>query len=250
MANKFSKYKPEEEKAVRTPEVVKYETQLKLAWNMIWYKSTAYQRFHADYENMLDMVKTLEYSAKDIEEFSLALGEFQGEKYFANKAGLFLSALINNCNDKDFIIHTVQFTEPLGYIGYRNTKNIVVNGDAGELCGERMEGGSIIVNGDAGDCCGEEMEGGTITVEGHAGHSCGERMKGGAITVKGNACVWCGLNMRGGSITVKGDVGNDCGAGMHSGEIRIEGEIGSIYDESETEIHGKIYHKGKLIVDR
>lgn len=86
---------------------------------------------------------------------------------------------------------------------------------------------NVTINGDVGDEAGLDAHSGTLTIKGHAGDFCGWRMSGGAIIVKGNA-------------------GEDLGDMMEGGEIHVEGKIGSIGDV----IHGKIFHKGKLIVDK
>ncbi|NYZ74133.1 hypothetical protein H0O00_03245 [Candidatus Micrarchaeota archaeon] len=225
MANRFSRYRPETEKAVRKVEVVEDETlrQLKEAWKTCSYTGDS----NGDYPEMLKIVKKLRYSAKDVENFSVALAEFRDEKGFSDSAGLFLSALINSGTDSDYVIHTNHWGVPVT-IGEYNTKNITVNGDAGNHLGFAMNGGSIIVNGNA---------------RWHPGGL----MRGGSIIVNGDAGWYVGLNMRGGSITMNGDAGKGAGAGMRGGEIHIEGSI----EEIATDIkHGKIYHKGKLIVDK
>ncbi|NYZ74438.1 hypothetical protein H0O00_04815, partial [Candidatus Micrarchaeota archaeon] len=74
MANRFSRYKPETEKAVRKVEVVEDKTlkRLKEAW-----KNCCYADKPGDYAEMLRKVKKLRCSAKGIEDFSIALAEFQ-----------------------------------------------------------------------------------------------------------------------------------------------------------------------------
>jgi formylmethanofuran dehydrogenase subunit C len=116
---------------------------------------------------------------------------------------------MNSSKEDKFVIHTAHIAQPIHLIGHRNTKNIIVNGNACNSVGYGMRGGSIIVKGDAGSLIGSRMEDGTIAVNGNAGVFIGARMSG--------------------------------------GEIHIEGGHGSIADNI---IHGKIFHKGKLIVDK
>jgi len=223
--SRFEKYKPEEEKGVRKVEVKEDEVlrQLKAAWGK--YRPRFYEEYYPD---ALKAIRNISYSASDVEKFSLALVEFQGEERFSDKAGLFLSALINNGKDIHYVIHTEHLAEVF-YLGTKNTKNIIVNGNAGSMVGDQMEGGSIIVNGNAGYGVGGHMEGGTIIVNGTAGDHVGVRMKGGAITVNGNA-------------------GNDVGTGMMEGAvIHLNGGYKSIADDVKG---GKIYHEGVLIVDK
>ncbi|NYZ74497.1 hypothetical protein H0O00_05110 [Candidatus Micrarchaeota archaeon] len=207
MANRFNRYKPETEKAVRKVEVVEDETlrQLKKAWGTFKYDNT-----DPDFYNKAaNVVKKLDYSASDVENFSLALAEFQDEGGFQSKAGVFLSALTNNGKDSDYVIHTAHLEVPVNLIGCFNTKNIVVNGDVGKAVGSGMKNGTITVNGNAGSAAGIGMLGGSITVEGNAADAFGWYMQG--------------------------------------GEIHIQGEIGKIANDID---HGKIYHKGKLIVNK
>src|SRR5271157_1032585 len=78
----------------------------------------------------LDGVKDLDYSAKDVEIFSVMLSEFQDREFFLTSAGLFLSALVNNCKEDGVTIHTTHLVRPIYYIGWMNTKNMIVDGNA------------------------------------------------------------------------------------------------------------------------
>jgi formylmethanofuran dehydrogenase subunit C len=216
---------------------------------------------NADYFSMLQTVKNLLYTSEDIERFSLALADFQQEKEFPWKAGLFLSALINNGNENDYTIHVHHLGESLHNIGFRNKKNITVNGNAGNDVGEKMKDGSITVMGDVRDRIGYWMKGGSIDVMGNAGSFIGRDMKNGSITIKGNTEGDVGTCMEGGSIAVAGNAGNDVGelmeggcvtingnAGirigewMRGGEIRLECDYGIIGDYTGR----RIYHNGQL----
>ncbi|NYZ74131.1 hypothetical protein H0O00_03235 [Candidatus Micrarchaeota archaeon] len=262
MANRFSRYKPEEEKAVRKVEVVEDETlkRLKEAW-----KSCGVIKLE-DYNKLHETVKKLRHSAKDVERFSLALAEFQGEERFPESAGLFLSALINSCRSRKFVIHTHHLAKPVHHLGFGNTKSIAVKGDAGAAVGFYMQNGTITVEGDAGgwtgscmaggsivvkwnagDFCGDRMAGGTIIVLGNVGAKSGHKMEGGSISVKGNAGEIVGDHMINGSVTVGGNAGYFVGDWMVGGEIHLNGGYGSIARMSTPR---KIYRKGKLIVDK
>jgi len=223
----FGKYKPEEEKQVRKVQVTedKVLKQLKAAWKKIKVNITSAPE--ETYKNALKQIKRLVYSAKDVENFSIVIAEFQNEKYFREKAGLFLSALINNCKDSDYVVHTKQLDREIDYLGHENTKSITVGGDVGDFIGYEMKGGSITVNGNAAGWVGALMGGGSITVNGDAGQSLGREMVGGSITVNGNAEPGVG------------DV-------MFGGEIHLNGKHKGLGNRSWG---GKIYHKGKLISD-
>lgn len=277
MANKFGRYNPETEKTVRDAAEVAQNPVIEAMKKAFWSVGIGYNRREApNYKDILETVKKLEYTAKDVEFFSIALVELEKEyrsrklpasewNAFELKTGLFLSALINNGKERGYTVHVPQHIT-LECLCYRNSKEVTVNGQGGHACGGEMTGGSITVNGDAGHACGKSLRGGTITVNGDAAVGCGEYLKGGAIIVHGSVGRWCGERMRDGSITVDGDCGiglgmqmdggtiivkgdaeEACGRQMKGGEIRVEGTIAGLW---KTIVRGKIYEKGKLIVDK
>jgi hypothetical protein len=225
ISKRFGNYKPESERVVRNALVAEDKAlkKMKKAWNACKYTDGSI----TDYAKMLKSVKKFGYSAKDVENFSLAFVESQDEMHFCEKAGLFLSALINNSMYSDFVIHTSHLAVPIDHLGYRNTKNIFVRGHVGSDAGHGMEGGAITVEGDAGGHVGDYMRAGIIIVGGNAGR--------------------VGYSMDGGTVIVGGNVDGVIGWMMRGGEIRLEGGYGSISDDFK---HGRIYHKGKLIVDK
>jgi len=266
--SRFDKYKPEQEREVRKAEVKEDKAleQLRAAWRNFGYEEGRKDWEKTNYKIALEQVKGISCSAKDIENFCIALAEFQDEMRFPHKAGYLLSALINNGKDSDYVIHVQHLSQAIWWVGYENTKNIVVNGDVGYSVGQYMKGGLITVNGNAGSQVGTTMEGGTIAVNGNAGWHVGSVMKGGTIVVDGNVGDEVGFGMeggtivvngnagrrigeimRGGTITVKGNAGNDVGDFMRNGEIHMEGDYKGLSKIIEG---GKIYHKGVLIVDK
>jgi formylmethanofuran dehydrogenase subunit C len=264
MANRFDKYKPEEEKVVRKIEVVENRAlgRLKKAWDACDYDYDV-DRFYA---RALHAVKRMAYSAKDVENFSTALSAFQEEAGFSGKVGVFLSALINGGKGRDYVVHTSHLSMPVGYLGFRNTKNITVWGDIQHYTGYEMKSGSITINGNVKFYIGRDMKGGSITVSGNAeafagydmrrgsitvkgdiGDFAGIAMQSGTITVEGNAGEYACSNMKGGEFTILGNASVGVGHQMVGGQIRLEGDYVSIADDVG---HGKIFHKGVLIVDK
>lgn len=238
-SKRFGRYKTEKEKTVRKADIKKDEVlkKFRAAWGV--YSRENSITFEGYYELAVLVVKELQYSSRDVERFSIALTEFQDEERFSERAGAFLSALINNGKDRDYLIHTGQLDKPVERLGYRNTKNITINGDVGAQLGAHMREGSIIVEGDARNFVGLTMEGGSITVDGNAEEFVGFEMKGGRIIIEGNAGYGVGV-MRGGEIHLKGDYEDeDLSKGISDGEYSGDGIYG-----------GKIFHKGKLIVDK
>jgi hypothetical protein len=228
-----------DEKAVRKVEVVEDETLkcLKKLWSSTPLSASsirlsAHSYIHSgEYTTLLsesDLFKKLSYSAKDIEKFSLILPVFQEKKHFSKKAGLFLSFLINNCSDSDYVIHTIHLSVDMAFLGYKNTKKVTIKGDGGEDLGCEMQEGSIIV-------------------EGNSANNTGLWMNGGSIVVRGNAGPWLGSLMQGGMITIEGNADAGIGDEMGGGKIRVLGEFGRI---SQHFSGGKIYHKRKLMASK
>lgn len=196
---KFGKYKDEEQKAVRKADVKedKIFLQLVKAWGE--YGHGCHRDVETLFMELQNAIKDISCSAQDIERFTLALVGFTNDYGFDDKAGFFLTALINKGKDRDYVIHTEHLVY---YVPRENIKRTV------NFLG----------------CC--------------------ETKK---ITVKGDIGAGLGYKMTGGTIIVEGNGGYDIGMLMEGGEIHINGEYKSI---SETMKHGKIYHKGKLIVEK
>ncbi len=177
------------------------------------------------YMTCLDLIKELNYTAKEIKDFSMVLKKYEKHKFFSIKAGLFLSALINTSKESGFEIITAHLLK-IDYVGYFNQKKLTVFGNLGDYAGMYgKKGGNLIVQGDVGYCTGQWMHDGKIIVKGKAGEGTGNAMYGGKIIVKGSA----------GTITRYASEG---------GEIYVEGELETSVKERGK---AKLYHKGELI---
>ena len=187
-----------------------------------------------------------DYTAADIERFSIALEAFQGDKEFPTKAAVFLSFLINNGTESDYFIHTSSYRD-LDFLGCLNTKNIMVNGNAGHHLGISMKEGRITVLGDSGVGTGYHMKGGMIEVHGNAGPSAGEDMKNGVLIIHGDAGPFLAMRAHDSRIHIIGNAGRETGKWMARTEIHISGNHKGI---SKKIISGRIYHKGELILEK
>jgi len=234
----FGGFKTEKPEPVREAAVEANQTliQLHSVWKMHSYQSNY---------DIGAAIKKIPCSSADIEKFSLALIDHQGEKGFEIKAGLFLIAMMADCKENDVVIHTSHLTVFPDFIGEKNTRNIRVDGSAGSWVGRSMKSGTIIVKGDAGREAGGGMTGGTITIFGKAGEmsgahmesgemiingdvgeNIGQRMKGGSITINGNSMQGgIGFLMERGTIIVNGFAGRDTGRGMSGGSILVTGDV-------------------------
>ncbi len=201
---RFGRYKPEEKQSVRKLQVEGNEAreQMKTAWKSYRYSSLEDK---LNYSEALNAVKNLKYSVQDVDNFSIALAEFQDEKEFRAKAGLFLSALINNGLDGEYVIHVAHLSVMLSCLCSENEKNVTIHGNIGPWLGCGTKSGLITVNGSVGDFIGIHMQGGQIIINGNAeaiiGGGLGYYMFRGEIHINGNLKlgIWKG-NITGGKI--------------------------------------------------
>jgi hypothetical protein len=261
--DRFRHYAPEDELPVRKSDVRTSEglRQILPIWKAFSLK-TGYVHDVAVVDQEYgwvdhDALKLARYTPEDVAAFALGLSEFQELAHFADKAGVFLSALINNGKDDDYAIHTPHLSIQPSYLGYKNAKNLLVRSGRRHAyprldhCGLGMSGGRITVEGDAGNNAGQGISGGSVIVNGNAGAWAGLNMHGGELVVKDDSEDGIGYSMSGGSITILGNVQTKgitlkIGDYMIGGEIRIEGELSTLGDVR----HGRIFHKGKLILDK
>jgi hypothetical protein len=253
IGGRFSRFKKEDEKAIRKTDVSEDQVlaQMKQVWKAHDIPEIPGALETELYYELISNLSLPDYSSDDVEKLSLALAEFQNEKWFSYKAGIFLSALINKGKEKDYTIHTQHLEPPIYYLGYRNRKNIIVEGDVGDHLGDSMKCGTIRVRGNGGTSVGNFMEGGLIIVEGNVKGNIGYSLEGGRIIVEGNASGCVGNGMNAGTITIKGLVNGDIGPSMSGGEIHIGGGdyISVVFSFFASNPCGKIYHMGKLIWD-
>ncbi len=240
-SGRFGNFRPENENVVRAPKV---ESNLAIeGMGEAWKRCAGIipNDQGASYTAMLIEISGLEYSAQDVEVFSVMLSKFQEEKRFSERAGLFLSALVNNCQEEKFIIRSAHLSMPIDNLGHHNTKRIIVEGDVGDFLGDEMGCGRIIVNGNAGFGVGAGMKGGVLLVNGNA-DQVGMGLEGGSIIVEGDVCD-AGSLMDGGIITVWGNATHLVGSQMTGGEIHLFGTF-VLADDIRR---GKIFHKDELI---
>ncbi len=135
------------------------------------------------YNHSYSLVKS--YSSSLIENFSLLLEYHQNKEDFAKITGLYLSALINKSEDSEIIIDTSNLYELIDYLGYQNSKKLIVRGDLGDHIGHKNKG-EILIYGDLEDSLGYSMKDGKIIVEGNVGEQVGVCSEGGEIHLNGN----------------------------------------------------------------
>lgn len=281
---RFGRYKEEPENSAREREASDPAlSQLISAWRA--FSSSLEEYWEEQFSIAEKLVKPISASSREIEKFIVALAGFQEEPSFSEKAGIFLSALINTSPGTDFVVQTSHLDEALSFLGMKNRKNITILGDVGDHAGYEMENGSLQIKGNCEDGLGALMRGGLIALEGNADDTVGQRMEGGRVIIAESAGNGLGAEMEGGEIIIRGNVYGGVGVAMSGGVINVEGDVISIQEDkgkskgffrhtnmseeviiigcrmSGGTIHlngryfhmaasiegGEIYHKGKLI---
>jgi formylmethanofuran dehydrogenase subunit C len=278
-AKRFGKYRDESQKDAREVSVGSDAVNRILG---IWKEETVGSSAFLDinYRYVTEAISGVEYTSEDLTRFCLMLTDFQDETGFGDKAGLFLSALINEGKDAEYVINVEHLPGQIDHFGVENRKRVTVIGDLGDYAGDSMEEGTLTVKGNVGnragfimkggelriegsadDSLGDSMTGGRITVTESCGNELGDKMEGGEIIIEGDVYGVIGYEMKGGSITVNGDMIRErsekrmgeerfigtAGVKMEGGEIHFNGKY---YVRETNVINGKIFHKGKLVVDK
>ena len=284
---KFQGYKSARPIAVMEPKVDRAVEGMMDVWKKAqarWHLDVQ-QRIYDHYSSMVPLVEGFGHSAEQVERFVSFLAEIKKQDRDFSQLGLetFLSLLVNTSRDSDFVLD-LRFLPHIMGIGQRNSKNVTVLGNVEHGFGNSMESGLLSVKGNCFDGVGTRMTGGKIIVEGYSRwtvRGTADRMKGGTVVIKKSCENEIGHCMEGGRIIIHGDLAPgyevhlisrehaekslDIGYNMKGGEIYILGKAHAVIgDEMEGgEIHlyddfneigdvhkGKIFHKGKLIVDR
>jgi hypothetical protein len=155
-SKRFGRYKDEKEKSSRKSQIGQDETTRRLMtlFSQCDYDAfkepTAYEKVWGDertkegvfYDLVSQKVSGHDFSADDIERFSIVLEENESEWNFSRKAGIFLSALVNNGREHHYRVQTAHLQQPLSYLGYRNVKHLTIEGFA-VLLGDGSQGGEI-----------------------------------------------------------------------------------------------------------
>jgi hypothetical protein len=256
-SKRFGRYKDEKEKTVRKASVKEDESLDKLT--RIWKRFKRYIYEGPARRRLLRALKEVEYTPDDVTKFSVILSDFQTDEIpkwfrqteFGKKVGLMLSALVENGEENDFTISIQNLHIPPDYLGYQNRKNVSIIGDVNSYLGFQMTAGRMIIQGNASTMVGASMEGGEIIVKGNVRQIGGDteynrRSRGGRIVVEGDVGEIC--TARKGSVIVVGGHVQSIGWETLAGEIHLDGTYDSIKLSSGSRT--RIYHKGKLIVDK
>ena len=262
-AGRFSRYAPEQEAQSRVPSVRSDSVLRRI--NEIWGSYPSKKFFEAadtrKRSKAIREIRALGHTPGDIADFVLSMNSLPDPGKTQFSGGYFVSDLINNCPAESFELHTRHLDLPLNGLGFRNTKQIAIHGDVGDMLALGMLSGRIIVHGNAGSAqpasgpdakvgpiAACNMHGGVLIVEGDV-CGVGERMVGGSVFVLGDAFS-VGHRMRGGEITVYGDVTGKVSWSRGS-TIRLFGQCPHLPRPDDKRVSktetGRIYAEGALV---
>ncbi len=117
-------------------------------------------------------------------------------------------------------------------MGLCDQPTVRVRGNVGWGFADNLLAGSMVVDGNAGAVCGVAMQGGSILVRGNTGSRMGQVMKGGSIVCCGNAGYRAGSMMMGGVVVVFGDAAEALGEFMMDGEIFVAGRADDLGEDA------------------
>jgi hypothetical protein len=249
--------------------VRKFNKQLERNWGSSLKGKSAAERHYFNAMKLLSTGFKDPITAGDVENFSVMLGGYGGisDRWdpIRNHAGIYLSALVDSSPEAEFTIQTKHLPGLVNNIAYKNTKQIVVNGNVGSIA-TKMTEGSLLVEGNAEYIGGEvlqSLQGGSVEVMGNVadkddshGYPLGcILIDGGEVKVHGNVNkgIWGYSFLRREdpiNIYVLGNVHGKIR--LQSGELHVWGDYDSVdlrYRDSQLDYqYFKMFHKGKLIV--
>ncbi|MFH0860823.1 MAG: hypothetical protein V1921_06445 [Candidatus Altiarchaeota archaeon] len=201
------------------------------------------------YTRVLGATKNLNVRQEQLNAIIAGLENYSESENWSAKAGLFLTALIQNSKQKEFEIKMERGPAFLGFMLGRG-KTITLKGDAGGRTGMSLAGGTLNIEGDVGMYTGQLMDAGVINVTGNAGNYTGVGMRNGTIKIGGDVGENTGKGMIGGHIHIKGNAGRGLGDKMKGGGITVNGEmadlaasVGGMKDEGPKPEGGQIWNK-------
>jgi len=159
------------------------------------------------YAKAEELIKDIEYTQYDIEEFCCQLENSDKIRYsIAGPAGIYISALCNHAKEKEIALNLYTRGREIHLIGYKlkEGKRIQIEGNVGDFIGVGLCGGEIIVQGSCRNWTGAGMRSGKLSIKKDVGYYTGEWMMGGEIWVEGrikdigkvvNGKIYCGGNL-------------------------------------------------------
>lgn len=119
------------------------------------------------YEYSRQLVEYITYTADDIKDLCTLTGLSKSiEPEQTGIIGLYISALINTCDESHFEFNFQGHRQKLHFMGFRleTGKRIIVKGNLGCFAGTQLNGGELKVNGTIGSWCAAGMTKGRIKI--------------------------------------------------------------------------------------
>jgi hypothetical protein len=224
-SKRFGNYKDESQKPERYPDIKSNKILEKMTKALsLFIEISRIGDLSSELNDRLavGLLEHMCYSSNDVEQFSLLLSDMDLDRSKKLRLSHFFNGLVTSGQASSYTIHTAGYGSEMIDLTLRTPKELIVNGDAGFVVGCSMSAGKLIINGDARSGLGSEMSGGLIVLNGNFIHD--------------------------------NDPGYGLGEGMTGGEIHLNGDIlGDPILPSEIirkVCAGRIYHKGRLIVDK
>lgn len=140
------------------------------------------------YASAVDTLQGIEFTVEDVEDMCVELDNTNGTATpLGAPSGLFIAAMCNYAQDRDFRLNLRTFTRRWPFLGYRlpRGRRLQLEGDVGDFVGAMLEGGEVTVAGNAGNYAGIGMRSGRLQIGYSSGKHTGEGMRGGTIRVQG-----------------------------------------------------------------
>jgi len=262
---RFAGFKPEAEKPVVEAKVAA-PTKMKAIIDA-WYVDKCDVEGESDYAYgcALEALEGIHATAEEIREFVEFLKKLpendltiSREHVFTDRAGTFLSVLINTSPDQEFELDFNGLRPPDDF-AYENCKNVIVHGDVGDNAGNGNTG-RLEVFGDADGIFAYGQSDGETILHGYCNGDAGHNLRGGKLTLLGEA-EELGEGMMDGEIIAEkfraqqsslleflGSTNTICvGRRMSGGIIRVKSVERMHIDPRAS--GGQIFREGVLVFD-
>lgn len=196
-------------------------------------------------------VTPLDYKKEDVEKFCLNMEEATPHFQFAQRSGVYLTALIKRLakTEQDFKLNFMALHMPPGNVGME-LENITLNiiGDCGATVGMKSRNLTVIVDGNVGDHACQNAIKPNLKIKGNAGNYLFDAVKDGAAVIRGNAGSNVANHAHYSKVSVHGDVGSRMGFLAENCKIFVNGcaggELGCEAKQTEISVEGGVTDKG------
>jgi formylmethanofuran dehydrogenase subunit C len=231
---RFKDYKPGSGKKISFKEA-SWRQNIESIWNCYYEFADEKDRGAADVAATILSKKT--YTAAYVRDFSR---EYANSEKVDPLDGYFLTALANQVPEQIVKLYLGEVGGKIDYIGagLNTGKELIIEGDVGNMAGIGLDGAVLRIKGDARDKLGENMIGGKIYVAGNVGKELASNMLGGLIEIKGNVQEFG--KKHGGIVYVEGEIL----------ELKVEtGKMDKAFKKfREKMLGGQVYEKGILLI--